>query len=388
MGSCGTAAFRKKLVICSDIASDPLWSGHADYQRIAVGYGLHAAWSQPLVANNGEVLGTFAMYYAEPRVPSQSDLELIEGAGHIALIAIKGERAHAALNKALDEIRTSEAQLRKIIDTIPTLAWRTLADGSADYFNQRWHEYTGLSPEQAHGSGWIAIIHPDDVPGAMDRWLREILPSLKPGEIEVRLRRFDGTYRWFLVRIAPLRDEEGNVVRWYGTNTDIEDRKRAEEKLLQDQRELQLMIHAIPQTIVVLRPDGTTLYANRSMLDYSGLTLDEVLAPDFRARAFHSEDVERLREERQTALCGDTPFENEQRIRRKDGQYRWFLVRFNPLRDENDRFSAGMQPDSILTIVSGPKNECATRTWPCAKRSTAPRCLRKLWVLQKNFDTC
>jgi formate hydrogenlyase transcriptional activator len=361
MGSCGTAAFRKRLIICSDIASDPLWSEHADYQRIAIGYGLRAAWSQPLVANDGEVLGTFAMYYEEPRPPNQSDLELIEGAAHVALIAIQGERAHAALDKALNEAKTSEAQLRKIIDTIPTLAWRTVADGSADYFNQRWHEYTGLSPQEAHGAGWQITIHPEDVRRTMDRWLQEILPSVKPGEIEVRLRRFDGAYRWFLVRIAPLCDEEGNVVRWYGTNTDIEDRKRAEERLRQDERELRLIVDAITQTVVVLKPDGTTLYANQAMLGYTGLTLEEVLAPDFRARVFHPDDVERLREGRGKALSGRVSFENEQRILGKDGQYRWFLIRFNPLRDEKGQvlrwYATGIDIDDRKRAEERVQNE-------------------------------
>src|SRR5260370_39906907 len=96
-----------------------------------------------------QVLGTFGLYYAEPRVPTASELRLIEGAGHVALIAIETERTHAALQQALAEIRKSEERLRLIIDTIPAQAWRALPDGSVDYFNQRWHDYTGLSPTEA-----------------------------------------------------------------------------------------------------------------------------------------------------------------------------------------------------------------------------------------------
>jgi formate hydrogenlyase transcriptional activator len=297
-------------------------------------YGFRAGWSQPIVSKDKQVLGTFGLYYSEPRVPTDSELRLIEGAGHVALIAIETERTHAALQQALAEIRGSEERLRLIIDTIPAQAWRGLPDGSADYFNQRWHDYTGLSPSEAHGWGWKAIIHPEDAAQVMDKWTHEVLPSGKPGEIEVRLRRFDGEYRWFIVRVEPLRNELGQVIQWYGTNTDIDDLKRAEEKVRRDEQELRRITDAIPQTIVVLGTDGTVIHVNQSALDYTGLTREEVMATDYRARVFHPEDVERLRDERQRALSRGIPFENEQRARRKDGQYRWFLIRYNPLFDE------------------------------------------------------
>src|SRR5712664_1188082 len=331
VGSCGTAAFLKERVIVSDIANDPLW---APFRDLALTYGFRAGWSQPIVSKDKQVLGTFGLYYAEPRVPTASELRLIEGAGHVALIAIETERTHAALQQALAEIRKSEERLRLIIDTIAAQAWRALPDGSVDYFNQRWHDYTGLSPTEAHGWGWKAIIHPEDAARAMDKLIHEVLPSGKPGEIEMRLRHFDGDYRWFIVRIEPQRDELGHVIQWYGTNTDIDDLKRAEDKLRRDEQELRRITDAIPQTIIVLGTDGNVIYANQSTLDYTGLTMEEVMATDFRARVFHPEDVERLRDERQRALSRGIPFENEQRARRDDGQYRWFLIRYNPLFDE------------------------------------------------------
>jgi PAS domain S-box-containing protein len=335
MGSCGTAAFLKKPVIISDIASDPPWSDITapDYTGIALSYGLRAAWSQPLISKDNELLGTFAIYYREPRQPSDSDLKLIVGAANIAVIAIKGERSQTALKNAFEEIKQSEARLRKIIDTIPTLAWCGLPDASKEFFNKRWHDYTGLSPEEASGWGWKVTIHPDDLEKLMDRSFK-FIASEEPGEVEARMRRFDGEYRWFLFRAEPLRDEHGNVVNWYGTNTDIEDRKRAEEKLRQDEMELRQITDAITQTVMVLEPDGTAIYANQSMLDFSGLTMEAVMAPDFRTRFFHPEDVERLRDERRQALSRGVPFENEQRARRRDGQYRWFLIHYKPLRNE------------------------------------------------------
>src|SRR5467141_871759 len=146
VGSCGTAAYRKEQVIVSDIATDPLW---ANYRELALGYGLRAAWSQPLLSKNQQVLGTFGMYYVEPRTPSETDLRLIEGAGHIAVIAIEGERSQVALTRALDEIAKSEAELRTIVDAIPQLIVSLGADGKFLYANQAILEYTGLTQEEA-----------------------------------------------------------------------------------------------------------------------------------------------------------------------------------------------------------------------------------------------
>jgi PAS domain S-box-containing protein len=140
----------------------------------------------------------------------------------------KGEEDRAA---RVAEALRDEAQLRLVIDTIPTAAWTASPDGSNAFVNQRWLDYTGLSREDSFGPGWQAVVHPDDIGKHIDKW-REALASGQPLDNEARLRRAaDGEYRWFLIRAAPLRDESGNVVRWYGIATDIEDHKRAEQAL-------------------------------------------------------------------------------------------------------------------------------------------------------------
>jgi formate hydrogenlyase transcriptional activator len=249
---------------------------------------------------------------------------------------------------------------RRMLDNLPVLSWRGLPDGSKDFFNHRWHEYTGLSPAQAHGSGWHVTIHPDDVPAVAKKW-SEIVSSGEPGEVEARLRRFDGSYRWFLCRALPVRDEQGKIVMWYGTDTDIADRKRAEEKLQRSEEELRRMIDAIPQTIVVLEPDGTAVTANRSTLDFTGLTAGQVAGTGLRDVVFHPEDVERLKEERQQALARGLPFSLEWRARRKDGQYRWFLVQYNPLRDAQGRlmhwYATGTDIDDRKRAEQSVRNE-------------------------------
>jgi len=146
--------------------------------------------------------------------------------------------ARAALQRAFDEIKKSESKLQQVIDTIPTIAWCNLPEGPNEFLNKSWREYTGLSAEGSQGWAWQAAFHPDDLVLLMEKW-KKMLVSEEPGEIEARIRRHDGVYRWFLIRASPLRDEQGKLVRWYGTSTDIDDRKRTEEALRENERQLE-----------------------------------------------------------------------------------------------------------------------------------------------------
>jgi PAS domain S-box-containing protein len=139
-----------------------------------------------------------------------------------------------ALEKAFDEIKKSEDRLRLVIDTIPTLVWRAGPEGIPDFLNQPALDYTGLSLDQAE-TGWPRAFHPDDKKGMLVKW-SAIRESGMPGELEARLRRHNGEYRWFLFRAEPLRDELGNIVKWYGSSTDIEDRKRTEVALRESEQ--------------------------------------------------------------------------------------------------------------------------------------------------------
>jgi formate hydrogenlyase transcriptional activator len=227
VGSCGTAAFRGQRVITSDIAVDPLW---IDYRERALSNGLRAAWAEPLLSKDHQVLGTFAIYYSEPRTPSESDLRLIERAGHIAVIAIEGERSRAALAKTTEELKKSEAELRMIVDAIPQIVSVITPDGRNVYQNQALIDYTGLTKEEVMAQDFRArVFHPEDVERLREE-RHQALARGVPFQNEQRARRKDGQYRWFLIQYNPLRDERGEVIRWYATGTDIEDRKQAEER--------------------------------------------------------------------------------------------------------------------------------------------------------------
>ncbi len=620
VGSCGTAAFLKTPVITSDIASDPLWVGYRD---VALSNGLRASWSQPLISKNHEVLGTFAMYFSDPRSPSDSDLELIKGAGHIALIAIERKRAEDAVRAAKarfegvleiaqdaiisvdsnqriilfnqgaekvfgyaqaevvggpldlllpqrfgdahrkhiedfgrspDVARTmgqrrevsgrrkdgsefpAEASISKldlggelvftvilrditerkraesrlhtqdaitrilsesasIDEATPRIVqsicecldwkvgeiWRVDGETKLLTFVKAWHlpsadfgEFASASLGFTFPPGvglpgrvcesrkplWIRnlaedsnflrvslatkadlhcglgfpILLGEETLGAMVFFSREVREPdhdvlemmanigsqigqfIERRRAEEELRRSEaylaeaqrlsltGSFGWndssgelfwsketFCIlgydqgmkptlelvfqRVHPediaqvqqtldraTRDgtdldfehrllmpdgsvkhvhvvaravtNESGAREFVGAVSDVTAAKRAEKRIRQDEREVRQIVEAIPALILVLTPDGSPLHANERVLEYTGLTLDDLQARDFRERVFHPSDVERLRDERRQALARGIPFEMEQRVRRKDGQYRWFLTRFNSLRNE------------------------------------------------------
>jgi PAS domain S-box-containing protein len=230
--------------------------------------------------------------------------------------------ANTDYNDANEASNAIEERLRLIIDTIPTIVWSKLPDGSADFLNRHFREYTGLSLEQGLGWGWMNAFHPDD--RLIEEW-RVALAAGQPFGKEARLRRADGQYRWFLIRAVPLRDKRRNVVRWYGTSSDIEDLKRAEDRV-------RLIINTMPMMAWTLQPDGKVDFVNQRSLDYAGLSLAEQIENP--TRTIHPEDLPRVMKKWLDDMAAGGSSEDEMRMRRADGEYRWFLVRTAPLCDE------------------------------------------------------
>src|SRR6202140_5207363 len=207
-----------------------------------------------------------------------------------------------------------EQDIRLVVDTIPTLAWSAGPDGSADFFNQRWLDYTGLSAKQALGSGWEVAIHPEDLPRILETF-REALNSVKPYEVEGRFRRFDGEFRWFLFRGSPLRDRSGKVAKWYGTNTDLEERKRAEDALRASEASLlyaQRLTrtcswrHEVLSDKVTVSPEGLLMYGIEPE--------DDASSADFYFGRMHPKDRPEVQQAYAAALLRKTDFEAAFRI--------------------------------------------------------------------------
>ena len=228
VGSCGSAAYLRQPVFVSDIVSDPRWEKYRDF---ALQNGLRAAWSTPMMSHDGKVLGTFCMYYREVRHPGPTEIQLIDYAGRIAGIAIERDRSQTALTRAFEQIEKSEAQLRHIVDAIPQTIAVLKRDGTALYANQALLDYTGFTIEEVMAADFRArAFHPEDVARLRSERLESLSRDV-PFKNEQRILRKDGQYRWCLIQYNPLLDDQGGVIRWYATGTDIDDRVQAEARI-------------------------------------------------------------------------------------------------------------------------------------------------------------
>jgi formate hydrogenlyase transcriptional activator len=260
-------------------------------------------------------------------------------------------------------VTTPELTDLRVVNAIPAHIWRSAPDGAVQFVNQQWMDYTGLSQENSQGWGWASVIHADDRPGLLDTW-RRVLAAGQPEEAEARFRRFDGAYRWYLIRMVPIRDASGALLGWYGANTDIDDLKQAQMKLRQDERELRQMADATQLPIIVFSAEGRLLYANRFSLTYGGLSLEDFQHDGWRERVYHPDDIAAFADARREGLARGAAFESEVRIRRAaDGQYRWFLIRYNPLLDDDGNvtrwYATGADIDDLKRAEAQVKNEIA-----------------------------
>src|SRR5438094_192782 len=251
---------------------------------------------------------------------------MIEQFSHLASIAI--ERA-----QAFDALRRSESYLAyaQRLSLTGSFCWR-VSSGEITWSEEtfRIYEYSPMvkpTMELARQR-----IHPEDLTLLQENMMGAPQEG-KDVDFEHRLMMPDGAVKYVKVVACAVRDKSGKVVEFVGAVMDVTAVKKAEDRIRQDEREFRQIVEAIPQLILVLTPDGSPLYGNELLLEYTGLTLDDVRAGNFRERVFHPDDVERLRDERRQALARGVSFEMEQRVRRKGGQYRWFLTRFNPVLD-------------------------------------------------------
>jgi PAS domain S-box-containing protein len=238
--------------------------------------------------------------------------------------------------RAEDALRESERESRLIVDTIPALVWSAWPDGSAEFFSQHFLDFIGLSAEQASGWGWTTAVCPEDLNGLGVTWQR-IMASEAPGEAEARLRRYDGNLRWFLFRVNPLRDATGTIVKWYGVNTDIEDRKRAEEALRSSELNLRQMTETIPEMLWSATPEGAIDYCNARFLNYTGFSAEEVMGDGWQ-KTIHPDDAARVAPVWMASFTTGAPYRVEVRtFHCADRTYRWCAVSALPLLDREGR---------------------------------------------------
>ncbi len=236
-----------------------------------------------------------------------------------------------------EELQASENQFRTLANSIPHLAWMAEPDGSRFWYNQRWYDYTGTTLEEVRGQGWQKVIHPEYldlvIAGTQRSWGAGV-----PWEDTLPLRGQDGGYRWFLSRAIPIRDTQGRIMRWFGTNTDITEQKLAEQRVYESEQRFRTMADKAPVLIWMSGIDKLCTYFNKPWLDFTGRNLEQELGDGW-IENIHPDDLERCRGIYSTAFDGRRPFCMEYRLRRADGEYRWVLDNGVPLIGPDNVFS-------------------------------------------------
>ncbi len=248
------------------------------------------------------------------------------------------KQAENALKETKSALAASEENLRLIINSLPVLVWSARPDGSADFVNKSWLDYAGLPAKRILGWGFLDLYHPDDIPGMVEIWKRDLEHS-DHTQLKGRIRGRDGQYRWFYFSGRKLTDANG-IVRWFGVNIDIEDLQLAENALRESEtalreseHKLNLIINTIPAMAWSCTSDGRLEYWNKNLIDFVGLPFEEIVGFGF-YRMFHPDDVERMRTSWEEVVATRQPSPVDARIRRFDGEYRWFNLQQSPLLDE------------------------------------------------------
>jgi len=237
--------------------------------------------------------------------------------------------------RAEETVRKSERELRTLIDVMPAIVGVSLPDGTVEFLSQSWLDFFGQTTEEAMGGGWAGVVHPDDI----DRVVANRKAGLASGDLvvqELRCRGADGVYRWFLNRSLPIRDDEGKVVKSYGMLFDIDVLKKTESALQMREHELLGIIETIPAMLWSVSPTGETTHLSQRFLEYFGVRLEEITSRGWES-FIHPDDREETVKTFARSISSGESYRAIHRLRRADGEYRWFHSMGEPLRDPDGK---------------------------------------------------
>jgi len=229
--ACGAALQSGQRVIIEDVLKSPILAGTPALEAL-VATRARAVQTTPLLSRSGKVLGMFSTHYREPRQPDDRQLRLLDILARQAADLIERKLAESAL-------LASEARFRQLADSMPQIVWTAGPDGSVDYLNERWYEFTGKGRDVFGDVEWERVLHPDDVRQCHEQWYASV-SSGEPFQIESRFwDRRNSCWCWFMIRALPVRDSSGAIIKWFGTSTDIDEQKRAQDELRRANQDLE-----------------------------------------------------------------------------------------------------------------------------------------------------
>lgn len=340
-GSCGTAAFRRERVIVRDIATDPLW---ANYRHISEPFGLAASWSTPIFDSERRLLGTFAMYYDEPRDPTKEDIALTETATLLSANIITRARAANALRARTDsaeeltetlrereeQLRLSHERLSAALAASATSTWEWDVRTDVVDCDEGLYRLFGVDPSEGPGSFdlFVSRIHTDD----RDRLIAAARRCASDGtdlDEEFRVGWADGSIHWIVDRGRAILGSDGKPLHLIGTCVDVTERHMREEQF-------RALAESIPQLAWMADASGSIYWYNRRWYDFTGTTIEQMRGWGWKA-VHHPDHVDRVVERIQHSWDRGEPWEDTFPLRGRDGQYRWFLSRAEPIRDTDGR---------------------------------------------------
>lgn len=292
-----------------------------------------------LRAFSGEAVNVPAILYdpaelgitARPRWVTSRAQPIKDASGRVVEVVLMHEDITERV-EAEETLRLSEERFRSLVIASSQMVWTSGSDGMIVEDSPSWRAFTGQTYDDWKGAGWLDAVHPDDRAGAAQAWGASVA-SESIYNVEYRVRRADGEYRWTSVRAVPLRHQDGAIREWIGTNTDVTEQRRAEEAVRHSEQRLRLLLDSMQQKIFTTTADGNVDYFNPAWTQFTGL--DAASLRDWGwTQVVHPDDVEVSVRVWHHALRNGVEFQAEQRFRRADGQYRWHLSRAVPVRDE------------------------------------------------------
>jgi PAS domain S-box-containing protein len=301
-------------------------------------FGLRFYAGAPLTTSDGYHIGSVCILDKRERTFSAAQQDMLVRFSKLIMHEIEMRQIVLKQAEVEEQLKAANDELQFVTDTMPQMVWASMAGGHAYFFNQGWLRYTGLPLEQLTGTGWIKMLHPDDQQRTFDAWHQAVITGGKY-EVEYRVRRYDGVYRWFLTRGMPMRDEKGNILKWYGTTTDIDDHKNAEIALRQSTDRFDLVAKATQDAIWDWNLGTNEIWWNEGFKELFGYSDEEIeLSVESWHNRIHPDDKFRVvRGIQQVIDRGETNWSAEYRFRRKDGTYATVYDRGYALHDKGGK---------------------------------------------------
>jgi PAS domain S-box-containing protein len=296
-------------------------------------------------------LSAFAANFFLPRTGPSFDVTSVKDLVALILFLLVGtiisglcESMHRARRRvaAITEhirsghaLRESEQRWRSLTESLPQFVWTASAHGTSDYFSTQIVKYTGRAESELLAWGWMDVLHPDDREHTRNSWIEAIAKQCDH-EVEHRIRSSDGAYRWFTTRGTPIRDTAGHIIKWFGTCTDITEHKQSEQALRESEQRWRSLTEALPQLVWAAAPDGACDYFSMQWTQFTGIPESRLLGWQW-METLHPDDRAPTRQLWTDSVAGRGPYDVEYRVRRTDGEYRWFKTRGVPMRDNEGR---------------------------------------------------